>query len=113
MADGATVGLGTARVQEQPGVCGGSSEAKALSPPKGVPDGGDARLRKQDHWPSDPQGARLGGLGAGYSLPCGGPESWGPEGGGDEGHPAPWPPMELPLGWGHIPHFHWDSLCDL
>lgn len=36
MADGATVGLGTARVQKQPGVCGGSSEAKALSPPKGV-----------------------------------------------------------------------------
>lgn len=64
MADGATAGLGTARVQKRPGVCGGSSEAKALSPPKGVPDGGDARLGKQDHWPSEPRSTRLGGLGA-------------------------------------------------
>lgn len=64
VADGAAVGLGTARVQKRPGVCGGSSEAKVLSPPTGVPDGGDARLGKQDHCPSDPRGTRLGSLGA-------------------------------------------------
>ena len=126
-------GLGVGGGEEQPGAYGGGSEAKVLTHPMRVPDGGvlvwGSRTPAQGT-----HGAQAGGpwgSAKGCSLPCGRPGSWGPEDRGahdpspapgwrvgvGEGHPAPWPHMELqglrcPQGGVH-PHFHWDSLCDL